>query len=86
MSERPVLPGFDVAGDTNGEEDGVKTPPSDPEAPADPDQPGHRLRLNWTHLNGGGAPTGSGRISQSLTGGREKTVTVEVRKRRPGRG
>jgi len=52
-------------------------------AAAAPVQPvSQRLRLDWTHLSSGGRPGDIGRVSQSLSGGRERPVTVE-RKRRP---
>ncbi len=78
MSDRPAIAPQDRVNRPEGE--AVRAPEGDSD-PAD-----HRLRLDWTRLNGASQPAGSGRISQSLTGGREKSVTVEVRKRRPSRG
>jgi hypothetical protein len=43
---------------------------------------GHRLSIDWRQLSGPSRTGAIGRISQSLSGGREHPVTVE-RKRRP---
>jgi hypothetical protein len=86
MSERPANPEMRLAPQAQGEpfaeSDLLSRQPEIDQA----DHPAHRLRLDWTRLKNGGQPALNGQISQSLTGGREKTVTVEVKRRRPNRG